>query len=471
MISYRLKGLINLHIVATAVLLTAYFLGLAAAVPYLRFLRIEPGVNLYLYAVPTAVGMLIGGRFWSAYASRYHAMTWYEAAAITIRQVFVVALLVFGLIWATKDQTLSRLFLGFYLITAGVVLLVINRALPALLARLLFTRGHRLRALFVGRSQSATRLRRWIRQKEHLGIHVVGFVADDMDETKLLVGMPSLGRIGELRQVIDREQIGQVIVLDLPPDSEDLLQVIETCQATGTRLLVYQHLWSKLPVSMVPVIEDDHLFLTVHEEPLEDPLNRALKRIFDVLIALPVVLFILPPLCFAVWIIQAFQAQGPLMFRRARGGQQGRNFDMLKFRSMYVAKHDPKLESRQATAGDPRIYPFGAFLRKTSLDEFPQFLNVLLGNMSIVGPRPHLPEHDLEFSMVAKAYRTRQLVKPGITGWAQVHGLRGEISDPQLLHERVKMDIYYITHWSIWLDLQITAKTLLQVFVPPSSAR
>jgi lipopolysaccharide/colanic/teichoic acid biosynthesis glycosyltransferase len=117
-----------------------------------------------------------------------------------------------------------------------------------------------------------------------------------------------------------------------------------------------------------------------------------------------------------------------------------------------------------------RVYRFGRFLRKTSLDEFPQFLNVLRGDMSIVGPRPHLPPHDEEFSVIARTYRSRQLVKPGITGLAQINGYRGEITDPSLLHKRVELDIFYITNWSIWLDVEITLKTLRHVFSPPKNA-
>ncbi len=143
---------------------------------------------------------------------------------------------------------------------------------------------------------------------------------------------------------------------------------------------------------------------------------------------------------------------------------------MLKYRSMYAANPDDHLEAQQARSGDPRIYPFGAILRKTSLDEFPQFWNVLKGEMSVVGPRPHLPQHDYEFSLVAKTYRTRHLVKPGITGLAQVSGYRGEITDPSLLQRRVQLDIQYITSWSVWLDIEITFKTLVHVLFPPKSA-
>jgi lipopolysaccharide/colanic/teichoic acid biosynthesis glycosyltransferase len=140
---------------------------------------------------------------------------------------------------------------------------------------------------------------------------------------------------------------------------------------------------------------------------------------------------------------------------------------MLKFRSMYARDHDI---NKQATAGDSRIFPFGAFLRKSSLDEFPQFINVLRGDMSIVGPRPHLPQHDIEFSQISKTYRVRSLVKPGITGLAQVNGYRGEITDPEKLHRRVYWDLYYMSNWSLALDMQIILRTAWQVVFPPKSA-
>ena len=129
-----------------------------------------------------------------------------------------------------------------------------------------------------------------------------------------------------------------------------------------------------------------------------------------------------------------------------------------------------RAEAVQASKGDSRIYPFGQFLRKTSLDEFPQFLNVLLGSMSIVGPRPHVPAHDKLFAQQMNAYRTRFFAKPGITGLAQCNGFRGEITEPALLQHRIEFDLQYIATWSIWLDLQITFKTAYQVLFPPKTA-
>jgi lipopolysaccharide/colanic/teichoic acid biosynthesis glycosyltransferase len=218
------------------------------------------------------------------------------------------------------------------------------------------------------------------------------------------------------------------------------------------------------------VTEEGHQFHTLQEEPLEDPMNRMVKRSLDIAISLPVVIFLLPPLVAWVWFMQRLQAPGRLFFRQERTGHGQHYFQIIKFRSMYEASQSPTTEARQARRGDDRIYPFGRFLRASSLDEFPQFINVLKGEMSVVGPRPHLVAHDREFSRSMNGYRTRFFAKPGITGLAQCNGLRGEITDSKLLEDRIKLDIDYITRWSIWLDLQITVKTAWQLVRPPKSA-
>ena len=218
------------------------------------------------------------------------------------------------------------------------------------------------------------------------------------------------------------------------------------------------------------VVEEGHTFYSLQEEPLEDPMNLLAKRVFDIALSLPVVVFVLPPLCLWVWAMQRIQAPGRLLFVQNRAGLRRNEFRIFKFRSMRDTASEAAHEAVQARKGDDRIYPFGHFLRKSSLDEFPQFLNVLRGEMSIVGPRPHMPAHDVEFSRYYKSYRTRHFAKPGITGLAQTRGYRGEITDPALLKERVQSDIFYITNWSFWLDLQITLKTGWQILRPPKSA-
>ena len=469
MITYRQRGLLNLHVIAVTVLAVLWFYVLVEGVDWIPYLALSSGINSASYGAVIAFGMVFSGRSLVRYLSRSHEINWVNAAKITLRQVTLVAFASFGLVFATKDMAMSRLFLGHYLVTLGIVLFFANRRLPGWLAKAVFHEKRLVRTLLVGGGERGVKLADWLRGKEHVGISLAGVLSDERVSG---AGLPEwLGAPSELAGVIRAREISQVILLDGAASNARLTDVLEVCQSAGCRLLVQHDFLSKLPVAMNAVVEDGHHFLTVQEEPLEDPLNRLVKRGFDIAVSLPVVVLVLPPLSLAVWLVQRFQSPGAVLFSRPRGGQYGREFLMLKFRSMRVATHDPHLEARQATSGDPRIYPFGHFLRKTSLDEFPQFWNVLKGEMSIVGPRPHLPQHDVEFSSVAKTYRTRQLAKPGITGLAQIRGYRGEITDPELLHRRVQADIEYITNWSIWLDVQITLKTLVHVLAPPPTAR
>ena len=149
---------------------------------------------------------------------------------------------------------------------------------------------------------------------------------------------------------------------------------------------------------------------------------------------------------------------------------RGAVFCMLNFRSMFVSPADAAAESMQALSEDQRVFAFGRFMRRRSLDEFPQFWNVLVGEMSIVGPRPYMPLLDEEFRQQTQGYRIRNLVKPGITGLSQSLGFRGAVLEEEMVRRRVYWDVYYISHWSVWLDLQITAKTLWQVVAPPATA-
>lgn len=258
----------------------------------------------------------------------------------------------------------------------------------------------------------------------------------------------------------------QVIVVQLPRDVDGRF-IVDVCQQHGCRLLIFSNLAEQIRHPLTTVEEEGHQFYTLQTEPLEDPLNRALKRTLDIAVSLPIVLFVLPPLYVLVSLMQRVQAPGPVLFGQMRTGHNQRQFRVLKFRSMKLANPD---EARQAARDDDRIYPFGRFLRRSSLDEFPQFWNVLRGEMSIVGPRPHMVAHDEHFASVMKAYRTRFFVKPGITGLAQTNGFRGEITSPELLEKRLEHDLAYVNQWSIWLDIQLILRTARQVVFPPETA-
>ncbi|HSH96483.1 MAG TPA: sugar transferase, partial [Roseimicrobium sp.] len=193
-----------------------------------------------------------------------------------------------------------------------------------------------------------------------------------------------------------------------------------------------------------------------------------LKRLVDLLVAVPTVLLILPFAAIVVKLFQLFQSPGPLFFRQERSGASGESFEILKFRSMHVRKVTDSPSPDDKTS---RVYAFGAWLRKHSMDELPQFWNVVKGDLSVVGPRPHLAVHDTQFVAKYPAYVRRFRVKPGITGLAQVRGHRGAVLTEEDIKLRAIADLAYIDRWSVMLDLIIIAKTALQVFRPPNSAR
>ena len=186
-----------------------------------------------------------------------------------------------------------------------------------------------------------------------------------------------------------------------------------------------------------------------------------MKRIFDIVFSLLFLCTLFIPILLIVTIVTELTMPGPVFFRQKRTGLNGKEFTCLKFRSMKV---NAQADSLQATKGDSRVTRWGEIMRHTSLDELPQFINVLLGDMSVVGPRPHMLKHTEEYSQLIDKYMVRHYVKPGITGWSQVTGFRGETQTLDQMEGRVKGDIWYIEHWNFWLDLLIIFKTVANVF-------
>lgn len=195
--------------------------------------------------------------------------------------------------------------------------------------------------------------------------------------------------------------------------------------------------------------------------PSRQTTNRILKRMLDIVISLFVVIFILSWLIPLIGIFIKLESRGAVLFRQLRSGLNNQPFWCYKFRSMH---QNEECDELQATKGDKRITKIGAFLRKTSIDELPQFINVLRGEMSIVGPRPHMLKHTEEYGEKIHTYMERLSIKQGVTGWAQVNGLRGETTDIKLMEERVKYDLWYMKNWSLWLDIKIIYLTVIQIF-------
>ena len=218
-----------------------------------------------------------------------------------------------------------------------------------------------------------------------------------------------------------------------------------------------EHVYCGLPSSyskeILPIIN----YCDIRQEPLAQPENRLLKRMFDILFSLLFLCTLFPVIYLIIGTAIKITSPGPIFFKQKRSGEAGKEFLCYKFRSMRVNKDS---DTMQATKNDPRKTKLGNFLRKSNIDELPQFINVLLGSMSVVGPRPHMLKHTEEYSKLVDKYMVRHLIKPGITGWAQINGFRGETKELWQMEGRVERDIWYLEHWTFMLDLYIIYKTV-----------
>jgi exopolysaccharide biosynthesis polyprenyl glycosylphosphotransferase len=388
-----------------------------------------------------------------------------SANRIAFRQVIAASMLVFFFLVATKDLTISRVFLFTYAILLYFVSLVSLYSLPLVLAKRVFKGGRIENTLLVGSLRKANALKPWLDRKAELGINPIGMLYSG--PLPKATAFPVLGTMENFEQVVRDYKVTQVILVEFPAMTEFLQTIIEMCELMGVHLLVVSDLEERFKHAIVYRYDDGLPLLGIRDEVLENPLNRILKRLLDVLVSLPVVVFILPPTCLLVWLIHRLQSAGPLFYVQTRAGLLNNSFRIFKFRTMHV---NSSSVGQQATKGDPRIFNAGRWLRKYSIDELPQFINVLIGEMSVVGPRPHLTEHNESFSRFLNNYHIRAQVKPGITGLAQVRGFRGETRTEDQLRQRVESDIDYLENWSLAIDLLIILRTMWQVVRPPHTA-
>jgi exopolysaccharide biosynthesis polyprenyl glycosylphosphotransferase len=385
---------------------------------------------------------------------------------LSLRQTIAsVGTLVFYLI-ATKDAFISRVFFFNFVPALYIALLLSHHYLPSFLARTIFTGVREEKTLLVGSTRKAAALREWLQRKSEIGLRTIGLMCDEPIK-KTAEGIPVLGGSDDIERVIREREITQVILLEIPVFTELHRHLIGVCDQLGVRLFIVSDLEEKLRHPITHFEDDGFRFIGLREEPLENPLNRFFKRTIDLVISLPIMIFVFPLLALIVWIAQRIQSPGPLFHIQPRAGIQNRRFMIYKFRTM---QPDHAELSRQARHDDARIYPVGKWLRKLSLDEVPQFWNVLRGDMSIVGPRPHLVEHNQQFSRLMRNYHVRSFVKPGITGLAQVRGFRGEAQNNSDVENRVACDLEYLENWNLSLECGIIVRTVAQFFIPPRTA-
>ena len=363
----------------------------------------------------------------------------------------LVARLAIPLVLVTVDaaiQPVDTWVFEFVVAAAGAVIAL--RFVTFALIRELRIRGAiRQRAVIVGAGVLGAQLAEYMERHRVLGIDVVGLVDDSPAED----GRPLLGTVDELPQLLHRTAARYVILAYGSASDTQTVDVIRTLPAGRVEVFVVPRFFELGAAAGDPLADDAWgvPLVWLRRRAVRDANLRA-KRAFDICMS-AVLLFITAPLLAAAALAVAVSSKGPILFRQRRIGQHGRAFDLLKLRSMTI---NTDSDTTWNVALDVRVTPVGRLLRRSSLDELPQLINVLKGDMSLVGPRPERPFYVLQFEETIPRYRDRHRAPVGLTGWAQIHGLRGDSS----IDDRVRFDNNYIEHWSIWRDLSILARTL-----------
>jgi len=375
------------------------------------------------------------------------------------RTVAVMIIVFAAAVSVTKNMHFNILALVICAIVLFVVLLL-GRLLSRKILKCLRSIGmNNRRILFVGAGANLRELYSKFSFDLAAGYQVLGYFDGKVSES---IGdkLPLLGDVKEVVGWLEHNRV-DMLFCNLPHErSTEILEIMNYCENHLIRFYSVPNVKNYVHRAMEVEFVDDFPVLSLRREPLMDLVSRVEKRIFDILFSLFVIVGFLWWITIIVAIITKITMPGPVFFRQKRNGLYGKEFWCLKFRSMKVNDDADKV---QATKDDPRKTKWGDIMRKTNIDELPQFFNVLLGDMSIVGPRPHMVKHTEEYGALINKYMVRHYAKPGITGWAQVTGSRGETSELWMMEERIKKDIWYIENWSFWLDIRIIYLTIRNV--------
>jgi len=342
-------------------------------------------------------------------------------------------------------------------------MLAVGAAIPAwmfcsrLLSRALvraFGSGRRI--VFVGASVTLCDLVGSMRSDLTLHYRMAGYFADaPMPDAK--PDLRWLGGISDVTTWLAENPCDELYCATGSLDEVQMRTLFDYCENHLIRFYGVPDSRRMLDMRMIVEMDGDIPIFTPRAEPLHGLFNRFIKREFDFVFSTLVLLFLFPPILLVVAVMIKRSSPGPIFFTQWRDGLDGHRFKCIKFRSMHA---NGKTDGKAAMKDDPRKFPFGDFMRRKNIDELPQFINVFFGDMSVVGPRPHATWTTDAYRGTVNKYMVRLYAKPGITGWAQVNGCRGETKTDAAMAQRIKMDVWYIGHWSFWLDLRIIVKTV-----------
>lgn len=361
-------------------------------------------------------------------------------------------------LFLNKESEISRVF--FISVLASFALgIFANRIIHLGLYHYFRNKAYITRkVMIIGYNQRAKKLVEYLEQQP-ITTEILGYF-EDAENVHELTNYPIISDKKNIINISVENQVTEIYSTISPEEDKSLYTVMNHADQACIRFRILPNLdhFIRRPVH-IEYIEDMPV-LSLRNEPLDDVGNRIKKRAFDLVVSSLVIIFILSWLVPLIALLIKLGSKGPVFFIQKRNGKDGKPFNCLKFRSMKV---NADSNQKQATKNDSRITRLGAFMRKTSIDELPQFFNVLMSDMSVVGPRPHMLKHTEDYSRLINQFMIRHFLKPGITGWAQVNGYRGETKTTQDMADRVKYDIWYLENWSMLLDARIVFMTVFNV--------
>lgn len=390
----------------------------------------------------------------------YRSVKRFQIVTLVTRNTLLFAILALPLLKIGHFRTMPYGMIPLFLLTLIFMVSLFRLSVRGMMNAYRKRGEHVNKVVFVGSKDNNLALYGEMRSISSLGYRVLGYF-DDSPNPKFPEDCPYLGTPDDVIQYLSNHTDVHELFCCLPSRrAQEIVKIIRHCEKNLIHFYsvpnVTNYLHHRVYFNMLGSVP----YLSLFRAPLSKPENRFLKRLFDILVSGAFLITVFPVMFVIVAIITKITMPGPVFFKQKRNGLAGKEFYCYKFRSMKVNDDADKV---QATKDDPRKTKWGNIMRKTNIDEFPQFWNVFIGDMSLVGPRPHMIKHTEEYSKLIDKYMVRHFVKPGITGWSQVTGYRGETKELSQMEGRVKGDIWYIEHWSFGLDLYIMYRTIANV--------
>lgn len=457
-----LKSLIHFKIILDVIMTIAGF-GLAY---YIRFYtEILSAGNQVLSPTQTmiplviAIPLLLGFyNVFELYNPKRHFGT-FDSLTRIVRSMTFTMLIILAVLFVFRLMDFSRWTLVLFYVFAIVLTTLGHMFINTLLERWVKAGRFLKSVLVLGNNEMTVRLIASLKENPTWGYQVVGILDNKTPVGSFTQGVVVIGKVKDLKAKLDELDIDIVMITFAGEDYEEIADVIDLCERAGVKSQIIPYYYKYIPAKPymdhldgLPVIDTRHV-------PLDNFLKSTGKRVFDIVFSIVAIVLTLPLMVFS-YIMVKLTSPGPVIYRQERIGLDRKPFMMYKFRSMHVQVEEEE-KTQWTTKDDPRKTRWGSFMRKTSIDELPQFFNVLLGNMSVVGPRPERPYFVDQFKETVPKYMIKHQVRPGITGWAQISGWRGDTS----IEKRIEFDLYYIENWKFSLDMKIILLTVFKGFL------